>query len=200
VASPILEEEPGVETSPSPENPEVTSPNQHRELHVEGLEEERSREGDHRNIAEESSPDDQVDQYIVVASEYNVDSGNKSDPALPSSKDATPVANTQAPNAIMSLEELEQLERDNPFDAFDLLVQSDTLLSKSIGKSSDTFTGGLSQTSKENLLSEFRSKVLDIDLFQAKEQDDNIIYEVKDLFLKLNQSSFVSNSKSFGKC
>ena len=133
----------------------------------------------------------------MVASEHNVDSSNKSDPALPSSKDATPASNTQAPNAIMSLEELEQLERDNPFDAFDLLVQSDTLISKSIRKFSDTSTGGLSHSSKENLLSEFRSKVLDIDLFQAIEQDDNIISEVKDLFLKLNQSSFSSKFQEF---
>jgi len=39
-ASPILEEEPGVETSPPQENLEVTSPNQHPELHVEGSEDE----------------------------------------------------------------------------------------------------------------------------------------------------------------
>jgi len=184
VTSPILKEEPVIENSPPLENPEVTSPNQHPEPHAEGLEEERSREGDDRNIAEDLSLDDQVDQYIMVASEHNVDSGNKSNTALPSSKDATPAANTQAPNVTMSQEELEQLERDNPFDAFDLLVQSDTLLSKSIGKSSDTSTGGLSHSWKENLLSEFLSKVLDIDLFQAIEQDDNIISEVRDLFLK----------------
>jgi len=39
--------------------------------------------------------------------------------------------------------------------------------------------------------------VLDIDLFQAIEQDDNIISEVKDLFLKLNQSSFSSKFQEF---
>jgi len=39
--------------------------------------------------------------------------------------------------------------------------------------------------------------VLDIDLFQAIEQDDNIILEVKDLFLKLNQSSFSSKFQEF---
>ena len=175
----------------------MTSPNQHPEPHAKDMEEERSREGDDRNLAEDSSLDDQVDQYIMVASKHNVDSGNKSDPVLPLPKDPTPAANTQAPNAIMSLEELEQLERDNPFDAFNLFVQNDTFQSKSIGKSSDTSTDGLSQTSKENLLSKFRSKVLDIDLFQAIEQDDNIIYEVKDLFLKLNQSSFGSKFQEF---
>jgi len=197
VPSPILEEEHGVESSPPPENPEVTSPNQHPEPNAEGLEEERSRESGDRNLAEDSSIDDQIDQYIVAASEHNVDSGNKFDLALPSSKYVTPTVNIHAPNVTMSMEELEQLERDNPFDAFDLLVQSDTFLSKSIGKSSDTSTSGLSQTSKESLLSEFRSKVLDIDLFQAIEQDDNIISEVKDLFLKLNQPSFGSKFQEF---
>jgi len=46
VTSPILEEEPGVETSPPPKNLEVTSPNQHPEPHAKSLEEERSREAD----------------------------------------------------------------------------------------------------------------------------------------------------------
>jgi len=51
VTSPIFEEEPGVETSPPLENPEVTSPNQHPNPNPEGLEEERSREGDDQNLA-----------------------------------------------------------------------------------------------------------------------------------------------------
>ena len=60
MTSPILEEEPGVEASPPPENPEVTSPNQHLEPYAEGLKEERSREGDDRHIAADSSLDDQI--------------------------------------------------------------------------------------------------------------------------------------------
>jgi len=90
----------------------VTSPNQHPEPHVEGSEEERSREGDDRNIAEDSSIDDHGYQYIMVASEHNVDSGIKFKPTLTSSKDTTPAVNTQAPNATINLEELEQRERD----------------------------------------------------------------------------------------
>jgi len=39
--------------------------------------------------------------------------------------------------------------------------------------------------------------VLEIDLFQAIEQDDNIISEVRDLFLKMNQSSFGSKFQEF---
>jgi len=49
VPSPILEEEPGVGTSPPLENLEVTSPNHHPGTPAEGLEEDRSREGDERD-------------------------------------------------------------------------------------------------------------------------------------------------------
>jgi len=91
----------------------------------------------------------------MVPTKHHVELGNQSNPALPSIKDVPPSANILASSAIMSLEELEQFERDNPFDAFELLVRNETLLSKSIGKSSDTSTGGLSQTSKESLVAEF---------------------------------------------
>ena len=149
------------------------------------------------NNVEDSSLGDQVDQYIMVPNEQHFESGNQFNPALPSSKDVPPAANIVASNTAMSQEELEQFEKDNPFDAFEFLVRSDTLLSKNIGKSSDTSTGGLSQTSKESLLAEFRDKVLDIDLFQAIEQNDNIISEVKVLFLKLDQSSFGPKFREF---
>jgi len=39
--------------------------------------------------------------------------------------------------------------------------------------------------------------VVEVDLFQAIEQDDNIISEVRDLLLKLNQSSFGSKFQEF---
>ena len=126
----------------------------------------------------------------MVPNEQHFESGNKSNTAIPLSKDVPPTANILASSAAMSQEELEQFERDNPFDAFELLVQSDTLLSKRIGKYSDTSTSGLPQTSRESLLAEFQKKVLDIDLFQAIEQDDNITSEVIDMFLKLDQSYF----------
>ena len=154
-ASPIFEEEPGIETSPPLENPEVTSSNQHLKLHVEGSEEEQSKGDDDRIIVEDSSYDDEADQYIMVASERNVGSGNMSKPDLTSSKDPTPATNAQITNTVISPEELEKLKKDNPLHAFDLLVKSDTLLSKSIRKSSDTSTCGLSETSKENLVGEF---------------------------------------------
>jgi len=61
---------------------------------------------------------------------------------------------------------------------------------KALGNLQTPPLGGLSQTSNESLLAEFRNKVLDIDLFQAIEQVDNIISEVKNLLLKLDQTSF----------
>jgi hypothetical protein len=87
----------------------------------------------------------------------------------------------QPANVAMSQEELDRLEKNNPLEAFDFLVKSDVLFSMSTGKSSDTSTDDPSETSKENLLAEFRSKVLGTNLFEAIEQDDSIIAEIKEL-------------------
>jgi len=46
----------------------------------------------------------------------------------------------------LSQKELAQLEKDNPFEAFDFLVKSDVLFSKSTGKSSDISTDDPSET------------------------------------------------------
>ncbi len=53
--SPILEEEPRVETSLPLENLEVTSPNQHPGTPAEGLEEDKSREGDNQDNVEDQA-------------------------------------------------------------------------------------------------------------------------------------------------
>ena len=92
-ASPIAEEEAGVESSPPLLNLEVTSPNQHP--------------GD-------SSLDAHTDQHIVVG-KYNVSLGNTSNPGDNSSKDATPMVKIQTTNVALSQEELDQLEKDNPW-------------------------------------------------------------------------------------
>jgi len=102
-------------------------------------------------------------------------------------KDATPMVKIHTTNVAMSQEELNKLEKDNPLEAFDFLVKSDVLFSKSTGKSSDISTDDPSETSKENLLAEFRSKVLGTYLFEAIEQDDNVISEVKELLHKLSK-------------
>jgi len=87
VPSPILEEEPRVETSPPLENLEVTSPNQHPGTPTEGSEEDRSWECDDQDNIENSSLDYQVDQYIMTPNEQHFESGHQSNPVLPSSKD-----------------------------------------------------------------------------------------------------------------
>ena len=89
------------------------------------------------------------------------------------------------PAKIISQEDLDQLEKANPLDAFDFLAQ-DVLLSRSTEKSSHVSTNDVSEISKENLLAELRSKVLEANLFDAIEQDDSIIAEVTDLLRRLN--------------
>jgi len=113
------------------------------------LEEYGSREGDDQDHTEDSSLHDQVDQYIMTRKKQHLESGHQSKHVLPSSKDVPPASNILASSAAMSQEELEQFEKDNPFYAFELLLRSDTLLSKSIGKSSDTSTSGLSHSEGE---------------------------------------------------
>jgi len=90
-----------------------------------------------------------------------------------------PTTNAQ-PTKIISQEDFDQLKKANPLDAFEFLAQ-DVLFSRSTGKSSNVSTDDPSKTSKENLLAEFRSKVLGANLFEAIEQDENIIVEVKEL-------------------
>ena len=51
----------------------------------------------------------------------------------------------------------------------------------------------MSEISKENLLAEFRSKVLEVNLFEAIEHDDSIITEVTDLLRRL--TSLLPGSK-----
>lgn len=99
------------------------------------------------------------------------------------------MVNIQPTNVAMSQEELDQLEKNNPLEAFDFLVKSNVLFSKSTRKSSDISTDDPSETSKENLLTEFRSKVLGLNLFEVIEQDYNIISEVKELVHKLSKLS-----------
>jgi len=165
----------------------VTSPNQHPELHVEDSEKDQSKGDDDRISTGDLNLGAHTDQHTIAVGKYNASSGNKSNPVDNSSKDATPMINIQTMNVAMSQEELDQLEKNNPLEAFDFLVKSDVLFSKSTGKSSDISTDDPSETSKENLLAEFQSKMLGIDLFEAIEQDDNIISEVKELLHKLSK-------------
>jgi len=99
----------------------------------------------------------------------------------------------------LSQEELAQLVKDNPLEAFDFLVKSDVLFSKSTGKSSEISTDDRSETSKDNLLAEFQRKVLGTDLFGVIEQDGCVISEVKELLYKLSKLPFVFRFQEFSQ-
>lgn len=145
------EEEEGVETS-TPPDIEMTSPNQPSEAHDEDLDMEKSTGGEEPVFAKKTS-----------------DHGDHS------SKNITSMVSLHPTDTIISQEELDQLEKVNPLDAFDFLVKSDVLFSKSGGKSSNVSTDDPSETSKENLLTEFRNKVLKANLLEAIKQDDNVM-------------------------
>jgi len=90
-------------------------------------------------------------------------------------------------------------EETNPIEKFNLMTKSGALLSKTTERSSNTSVSDLSETSKEYLLVELRTKVLEVDLFQAIEQDAIIIFELKLLLHKLNTPSFGSKFQDFSQ-
>jgi len=139
----------------------------------------------------DSDLDDHADQYILVSREDNAGLDQTTTPGEKLPTEVMPTTNVQ-PAKIISQEDFDQLEKVNPLDAFDLLAQ-DFLFSKSTGKSSNVSADDLLETSKENLLPEFRSKVLGANLFEAIEQDKNIIVEIKELLSKLGR--LLSGSK-----
>ena len=146
---------------------------------------DQSKGGDGQSSAGHSIPDASSNQQILAVTKHNIDLGSAFDLGN-SSKDATLVVNVQS-NVAISQEELDQLEKDNPLEAFDFLMKSDVLFSKSTGKSLDVSANDPSETSKDNLLAEFRNKVLGVNLFEAIEQNDAIIFEVKELLQKLGE-------------
>jgi hypothetical protein len=107
------------------------------------------------------------------------------------------MASLHLTDTIISQEELDRLEKVNPLDAFDFLMKNDVLFSKSGGKSSNVSTDDPSETSKENLLTEFRNKVLRANLSEAIEQDDIVIDEVKELLCKLGELPSGSKFRDF---
>ena len=175
-ALPIAEEDEGVETSsPSPQF-ELTS---HCPLPIvpdEGVA--------GAALVEDSDLDDVADQYILASRDETT---GLVQPNVTGEKPLAEIAlakNVQ-PAKIISQEDLDQLEKANPLDALDFLAQ-DVLLSRSTGKSSHVSTDDVSEISKESLLVELWSKVLEANLFDDIEQDDSIIAEVIDLLHKLN--------------
>jgi len=112
--------------------------------------------------------DDRVNQYILASREGNAGLDQPTTPCEKLSTEVMPTTNVQ-PTKIISEEDFDQLEKVNPLDA------------------SNVSADDPSETSKENLLAEFQSKVLGANLFEAIEQDENIIVEVKKLLCKLGR-------------
>jgi len=139
--------------------------------------------------------DDRADQYILASREHNASLDQPTTPGEKLPAEVMPTTNVQ-PAKIISQEDFDQLEKVNPLDAFDFLAQ-DVLFSRSTGNSSNVSTNDPSETSKENLLAEFRSKVLKANLFEAIKQDENVIVEVKELLCKLGNLLFGSKIQEF---
>ena len=179
--SPIAEEDEGVKTSTPPPNFEVTSPNLLPAAPGEDMVREIS--------VGDSDLDDRADQYILASREDNAGLDQPTTPGEKLLTEAMPTTNVQ-PTKIISQEDFDQLEKVNPLDAFEFIAQ-DVLFSRSTGKSSNV--------SKENLLAEFRSKILGANLFEAIEQDENIIVEVKELLCKLGNLLCRSRIQEFSR-
>jgi len=79
------------------------------------------------------------------------------------------------------------------------MIRSGALFSETTKGSSNNSIDDPSETSKENLLVELRTKVLEVDLFQAIEQDANIIPEITGLLHKLSKPSFGSKFQEFSQ-
>ncbi|RHN60111.1 hypothetical protein MtrunA17_Chr4g0021821 [Medicago truncatula] len=121
-----------------------------------------------------------ADQFIMTSREAPIAENLMSVHDPNSMGDVEPVQTDSRIDPVV----LGQLEEANPLDAFDVLA-NDILLSMSTGRSSNVSAEDPSHTSNDNLLVEFRSKVLRIDLFEAIEQDENVVLEIRELLCKL---------------
>lgn len=99
-------------------------------------------------------------------------------------KEAAPMASLFTDVAIDPTE-LDRLRKVNPLAAFDLLMKNNALFSDSCGKSSNVSADTPSENLQENLLAEFRTKVLKADLVEVVEQSNDYVAEVKELLRKL---------------
>ena len=73
----------------------------------------------------------------------------------------------------------------DPLKALKLMMRSRGETSFDMPQSSST-TSEPSASSKENLLQDLQTKILNIDLFQVIEENPNVTYEMKALLKKLN--------------
>jgi len=139
MVEPILEEEIGVESSPPVTNCilEVHSSDQHPKTRVESLDDDQSKGDDDHIITEGLNLGVHADHNTV--------------------KTTTSTAIAQTTSMTISLEELDRLEKINLIKAFDLMIKSSALFFEQLYDDS-------SETLKENLLVELRTKVLEADL------------------------------------
>jgi len=72
---------------------------------------------------------------------------------------------TQSTSAIISQEEIEALRERDPFEAFDLMLSGNIFPSKTDPEPSTVSASDLSKSSKDHLLEELRTKILEVDLF-----------------------------------
>jgi len=171
---PISEEDEGVETTTPPPHFETTSHNQLPSAPGKDVARETS--------VGDSDLDDRADQYILASREDSASLDQTNTPGEKLPTEVMPTTNTQ-PAKIISQEDFDQFEKDNPLDAFDFLAQV-VLFSRSTGKSSNIFADDPSETSTENLLVEFRSKVLEANCHTLI-LDLKILVKISFLFLML---------------
>ena len=185
----IAEEDEGVKTSTPPPHFKTTSHNQLPSAPGEDVARATS--------VGYSDLDDRADQYVLASREDNASLDQTNTPGEKLPTEVMPTINAQSVT-IISQEDFDQLEKANPLDTLNFLAQ-DVLFSRSTGKSSNVSANDASETSKENLLAEFRSKVLEANLFEAIEQDENIIAEVKEFLCKLGNLLSGSKSQEFSR-
>lgn len=148
-------------------------------------------------VAEDGSGSDEegnVNDFVAAPNQDPVLEGPIPEPVGNPSIDAAPSQH----KALVSQEEFDQLEKANPLDAFDLLA-NEVLSSKNTGQSSSVFVEDPSQSSISHLFAEFQCKVLRADLFEAIEQDENLITEVKEMLSKMGDLPSGSKYQAFSK-
>lgn len=187
-ASPIVEEDEGVETSTPPPYMEITSPNQPLAAPSDNLN-QKMHAGDNDLELEGTE-----DQFIMASRVDNVVASPMPTHGPSPSIDVMPVADS----VVISQEDLDQLEKVNPLNTFDFLA-NDILFSRSTGRSSNVSAEDPSPTSKDNLLAEFQSKVPRADLFDAIGQDEGTILDVKYFLCKLRNLPSGSKFETFSK-
>lgn len=119
--------------------------------------------------------------------EYVKESKDESKQDSPKTKSPTRVTNSTS--VTISQEEFDVLKERDPFEALDLMLVGNILPSNTDTESSTSAASELSENYKADLIEELRTRVLEVDLFQAIEQDESIIHGIKNVLHRLTNSS-----------